>query len=63
MTRKSKKPPGRNAEGEAEAARRQARLGDALRANLLRRKAQTRRRATDAGGGNGFPDAPDRGGA
>ncbi|MDE2165935.1 MAG: hypothetical protein KGJ66_06320 [Alphaproteobacteria bacterium] len=49
MTVKERQTPGRGDSGTAKAAAKEARLAEALRANLARRKAQARARAPDAG--------------
>jgi hypothetical protein len=49
MTVKERQAPGRSAAGAAQGAAKRARLAEALRANLARRKAQARARASDAG--------------
>ena len=63
MTAKPKTGPTLSAEGERERARRRAREAEALRANLLKRKAQARGRrdASEPGGEAGPPqDGPPR---
>jgi hypothetical protein len=49
VTVKEPQAPGRSAASAARGAAKRARLADALRANLARRKAQTRARASDVG--------------
>jgi hypothetical protein len=48
MTAKERQTPGQRDSGAAKAAAKQARLAEALRANLARRKAQARARAPAA---------------
>ncbi len=47
MTRQSRTPPKRSEAGQAARAQREARLAEALRDNLRKRKAQARDRAAD----------------
>jgi hypothetical protein len=47
MPKIEKQRPAETAQGAAEAARREARLAEALRENLKRRKIQARERQTD----------------
>jgi hypothetical protein len=53
MTGRSRKPPQRSQAGQAARAEREARLAEALRDNLRKRKAQSRGRAA------GDPEAPE----
>ncbi|HSR71604.1 MAG TPA: hypothetical protein VLL72_04425 [Kiloniellales bacterium] len=55
----SKPKPARSAEGLAESSVREARLAEALRANLARRKAQSRGRAEPRQAAASGTDAPD----
>ena len=51
MTVKEPQTPGQSDNGAAKAAAKRERLAEALRANLARRKAQARARASDVGAG------------
>jgi hypothetical protein len=53
MTRQPRTPPGRSEKGRAARTDREARLAEALRDNLRKRKAQSRGRAA------GDPEAPE----
>jgi hypothetical protein len=58
MTVKERQTPGGGDSGAAKAAAKEARLAEALRANLARRKAQARARAPDAGAAAPAPKKP-----
>lgn len=58
MTERDKQSPGLSAKGEAAKTDRAARLGEALRANLRKRKAQARGRSEAEAGAAGPGDTP-----
>ena len=57
MTERTRQPPRLSEKGRAQRESRRARLAEALRANLKKRKAQARGRAEAADTATGDPDA------
>ncbi len=62
MTGRSRTPPHTSQAGQAARATREARLAEALRDNLRKRKAQARGRAVDGNADPGTPEDGESGG-
>jgi hypothetical protein len=62
MTGRSRTPPHTSEAGQAARAKREARLAEALRDNLRKRKAQVRGRARDRAADPGTPEDGESGG-